>query len=312
MSCRVDLITGFLGSGKTTFLRQYAKHFLDKGEKICLLENDYGAVNVDLMLLKDLISDNCNMETVAGGCDADCHKRRFKTKLIAMGMLGYDRVIIEPSGIFDMDEFFDTLREEPLDRWYEIGTVIAIVDAMLPDKLSPASEYMLASQAASAGRMVLSRMDECGGIKEDVISRVSKHLNRSLSDIGCDRVMDQNKFFAGDIRALLPEEIDMIAASGYYLADYKKKYFTDDAGFSSVYIMDKGLSRADVTELCDKAFKEGIYGRVYRIKGFVKDGDTWLEVNATKNGIQMKPILDGQDVIIVIGEDLDIEYTQPQ
>ena len=80
MKCKVDLITGFLGSGKTTFLRKYAKHFLENGDKICILENDYGAVNVDLMLLKDLISDNCDMETVAGGCDEDCHRRRFKTK----------------------------------------------------------------------------------------------------------------------------------------------------------------------------------------------------------------------------------------
>ena len=75
------------------------------------------------MLLSDLRCDNCELEMVSGGCDRDCHRRRFKTKLISMGMCGYDRVLIEPSGIFDMDEFFDTLHEEPLDRWYEIGNV---------------------------------------------------------------------------------------------------------------------------------------------------------------------------------------------
>ena len=47
-----------------------------------------------------------------------------------MAMCGYDRVIVEPSGIYDVDEFFDGLREEPLDRWYEIGSVITIVDAL--------------------------------------------------------------------------------------------------------------------------------------------------------------------------------------
>ncbi len=46
-------------------------------------------------------------------------------------------VLIEPSGIFfDVDEFFDVLCEEPLDRWYEIGNVIAIVDARLEENLS--------------------------------------------------------------------------------------------------------------------------------------------------------------------------------
>ncbi len=72
------------------------------------------------------------MEMVAGGCDADCHKRRFKTKLIAMGMCGYDRILVEPSGIFDMDEFFDVLHEDPLERWYTIGNVITIVDVSQP------------------------------------------------------------------------------------------------------------------------------------------------------------------------------------
>ena len=66
-------------------------------------------MNVDMMLLQDLMGDNCELEMVSGGCDADCHRRRFKTKLIAMGMCGYDRVIVEPSGIFDVDEFFDAL-----------------------------------------------------------------------------------------------------------------------------------------------------------------------------------------------------------
>ena len=77
---KVDLITGFLGSGKTTFIKMYAKHLIDSGLKVGILENDYGAVNVDMMLLKELEGDNCGLEMVAGACDADCHRRRFKTK----------------------------------------------------------------------------------------------------------------------------------------------------------------------------------------------------------------------------------------
>ena len=106
---QIDLITGFLGSGKTTFIKQYAKYLLAQGLHIGILENDFGAVNVDAMLLQDILGDHCTLEMVAGGCDADCHRRRFKTKLIAMGMCGYDRVIVVPSGIFDMDEFFDVI-----------------------------------------------------------------------------------------------------------------------------------------------------------------------------------------------------------
>ena len=126
---QVDLITGFLGAGKTTFLRRYAAWWAGQGVKVCVLENDFGAVNVDAMLLQDLEARGVELETISGGCDCDTHQRRMRTKLISMAMRGFERVIVEPSGIFDVDEFFDVLRDEPLDRWYQLGNVIAIVDA---------------------------------------------------------------------------------------------------------------------------------------------------------------------------------------
>ena len=101
---QVDLITGFLGSGKTTFMRHYARYMVQQGWNVCILENDFGAVNVDVMLLQDILGDHCDMESISGGCDCDTHQRRMRTKLISLAMQGFDRVIIEPSGIFDVDE----------------------------------------------------------------------------------------------------------------------------------------------------------------------------------------------------------------
>ena len=47
---KVDLITGFLGSGKTTFIKKYAQYLIDQGYRIGIIENDFGAVNVDIAL----------------------------------------------------------------------------------------------------------------------------------------------------------------------------------------------------------------------------------------------------------------------
>ena len=55
---QVDLITGFLGSGKTTFMRHYARYMVQQGWNVCILENDFGAVNVDVMLLQDILGDH--------------------------------------------------------------------------------------------------------------------------------------------------------------------------------------------------------------------------------------------------------------
>ena len=48
---QVDLITGFLGAGKTTFLRRYVAYLTAQGHHVCILENDFGAVNVYAMLV---------------------------------------------------------------------------------------------------------------------------------------------------------------------------------------------------------------------------------------------------------------------
>ena len=185
---KIDLITGFLGSGKTTFLRKYASYLITQGQNIGILENDFGAVNVDMMLLGDLRGDNCELEMISGGCDADTHRRRFKTKLISMGMCGYDRVIVEPSGIYDVDEFFDTLHEEPLDGWYEIGNVITVLDSNLEENLPESAEFLLASQAADAGCIVLSKTQET---TEEEQKKAVSHLNRALKNIRCKRQFEE-------------------------------------------------------------------------------------------------------------------------
>ena len=59
---KVDLITGFLGAGKTTFLLKYAKYLMSQGLKIGILVYDHGAVNVDMPFLKELRGEQCELE----------------------------------------------------------------------------------------------------------------------------------------------------------------------------------------------------------------------------------------------------------
>ena len=211
---QVDLITGFLGAGKTTFLRRYVRYLVAQGHNVCILENDFGAVNVDAMLVQDLLGPNCDLETISGGCDCDTHQRRMRTKLIAMAMRGFDRVVVEPSGIFDVDEFFDVLRDDPLDRWYHIGNVIAIVDAMLPETLSPQAEYVLASETANAGRVLVSRTQLAG--QQQTAAAVA-HLTRALEGCKCSRRFAPEEIITKDWARLTDADLAAIAACGHVL-----------------------------------------------------------------------------------------------
>lgn len=294
---KVDLITGFLGSGKTTFIKKYASYFMDKGQRIGILENDYGAVNVDMMLLKELRGDNCELEMVAGACDKDCHARRFKTKLISMAMSGYDRVIIEPSGIFDVDEFFDVIRDEPLDRWYEIGNVIAIVDGRLESSLSDEAEYYLASQVANAGAIVISRSqlvssEQLADVKSHIIDSCARvSLRRDVSSLFIDTPWDECDFMT-------------FARVGYRESSYVKLMNRDQSTFETLYFLDCPVDAAKAAKIVPRLF-DGSFGDVLRVKGFYRHENGWHQINATHDQYEISPIDDGQQVIIVIGQKLD-------
>ena len=299
---RIDLITGFLGAGKTTFIRNYAAYLLRQGKKAGIVENDYGAVNVDTMLLQELERDGCIIESVAGACDADCHRRRFKTKLIALGMSGVDRVLIEPSGVFDADEFFDALYEPPLDRWYEIGSVIAIVDAQLEANLSDHSEYLLASQVANAGAVLLSRAADAS--EEDMI-RTTDHLNRAMESVGCSRRFGSD-VIACDWDDLTDADFARIMDSGYLPESYVKRHEALDGAYRSLYFLNRSLTAGEAKEKAQRLLNDPDCGNVFRVKGFVNDGG-WMQLNATKKSLSLTPIAQGQEVIIVIGEELNEE-----
>lgn len=298
---KVDLITGFLGSGKTTFLKRYAKFLLGRGQRIGILENDYGAVNVDMMLLRELEGENCGLDMVAGACDADCHKRRFKTKLIALGMSGYDRVLIEPSGVFDIDEFFDTLYEPPLDRWYEIGSVIAVVDANLGDDLSDSADYLLASQVAGAGVVVLSKTQWA---TEDEQEATVRHIGSALKKAKCEKSLE-NRVIAKDWDDFTDSDFERVMNCGYESQSFVKRGTTDDSGFSSQYFLNRSFTAEEFAEKAAEAFANKDCGDVFRVKGFARDGDGWLECNATRSRTDIRPIDCGQDIVIVIGEKLN-------
>lgn len=297
---KIDLVTGFLGSGKTTFIKKYAKHFLDKGLKIGILENDYGAINIDLMLLGDIMGDNCELEMIIGGGDLETHKRRFRTKLIAMAMSGYDRIIVEPSGIFEPEEFFDLLYEEPLDKWYEIGSVITIVDVSFAADISDASEYLLATQLACAGALILSKKENYKFVDEE---GTISYLNSLLERIKCNRRLK--------VADIIPSEgkfencdFEKISNLGYVLSDYEKKFYEIEE-FNTVFIMNKRLNREELEEKAKRLFQNpDKYGDIIRIKGFTREDEGYSFINMTKNNTEISRIERGQDIFIVIGRHL--------
>lgn len=303
---KIDLITGFLGSGKTTFIKKYAKYLMAQGQRIAILENDYGAVNVDRMLLQELEGEQCDLEMVIGG-DYDCHRRRMKTKLIALGMLGYDRVIIEPSGIFDVDTFFDILYEEPLDRWYQAGNVITILDAGLEENLSEQSAYLLAAQSAQAGCVIMSHVQE---VTVSEAKATVDRLNHSLEAARCRRRFEigQPGLYMKDWAGLSEEDMAQITSCGYKDWGYEKRFVDRENDYQTQYLMNSPLDFDTVVAKAKALMCGESLGKVFRIKGFhQKENGQWMQININHRSETVIPIREGQKILIVIGECLDQE-----
>ena len=121
---KLDLVTGFLGSGKTTFIKDYVKYLKSIGESVCVIVNDHGGVNVDNLFLSNIV----DTESIVSDTDPNTTYRRYKTKLIACMLKHYTRVVIEPSGVFDTDSFFDLAYEDTICNNYTISNIFAIME----------------------------------------------------------------------------------------------------------------------------------------------------------------------------------------
>ena len=301
---KIDLITGFLGSGKTTFIREYARYLISKGEKICIIENDYGAVNIDMVLLQDLLGENCNLEMIVGGDGKEAHRRRFRTKLISMGMSGFTRVIIEPSGIYDVDEFFDVLYDEPLDRWYEIGSVISIVDSGSVLELTDTSRYLFMYEIAWAGKLFYSKTDLSTNPE-----KITDFINNVMEEYGCSARFDVEKdVISKPLESFNDEDFEAFMNAGYKRSSYPKLQI-EDGKYQPLFYFDVEMTEDRLKEITKALLSDEKAGKIIRIKGFVQISDnTQVEINATEKETVIKPVSSSKNVIIIIGENLDKDY----
>lgn len=295
---KVDLITGFLGSGKTTFLLKYGRFLIKQGLKIGILIYDFGAVNVDMVLLGELRGRNCEIEMVSAGCDDDCLKRRFKTKLIAMAMSGYDRVIIEPSGIFDMDMFFDTLREEPLEDWYEIGSVISIADGLMRLDMSEEERAILATETFDSGNVIISKTQL---IEAERIEAVKEYILQSGKEMGCDNF--RGKFITKVWEQFTDSDFRGFADCGFYVNDFAKGYLVKNISYDSVSMLEIQGGVEEIKRKVNILFSDESYGNITRVKGFISDGPSY-EINATREQFDIRQKA-GRIVFTIIGSNLN-------
>ena len=162
----VVVVTGFLGSGKTTLVNRLLK----REPESLVIVNEFGEVPVDHLLVE---SSSEKAVALPNGCLC-CHLRGdLEETLIGAAMrrrrgeiAGFDRVIVETSGLADPGPVAQTLyADAALGRDYKLGSIVTVVDAADTAARSISPE-IARSQIAAADLVVLSKIDRAANTAE--------------------------------------------------------------------------------------------------------------------------------------------------
>jgi len=172
----VTILTGFLGSGKTTLLNRILKE--DHGQRIAVIENEFGEVGVDNDILE---SSSEQIVEMNNGCIC-CTVRGDLIRILgelkdrrAKGDLSFDRVIIETTGMADPGPVAQTFfTDEEVGNYYLLDSIITLVDAKHADQ--QLDEFHEAQeQVGFADRILMSKTDL---VEEDEVRKLSERIRQ--------------------------------------------------------------------------------------------------------------------------------------
>lgn len=153
---KIDIISGFLGAGKTTFIKKLLEEAI-AGEQVVLIENEFGEIGIDGGFLRDAgieireMNSGCICCSLVGDFGASLAEVLTKYKP--------ERIIIEPSGVGKLSDVIKAVVDVSADMDVELSSAVTIVDAAKCNMYMKNFGEFFNNQIENAGVIVLSRTD---------------------------------------------------------------------------------------------------------------------------------------------------------
>ena len=170
---KIDILSGFLGAGKTTLIKKLIDQAF-KGEKLVLIENEFGEIGIDGGFLKDAGVEITEMNS---GCICCSLVGDFGTALKkVIEDYAPDRVIIEPSGVGKLSDVMKAVEDIRKDVDVYINSATTVVDVMKCKMYMKNFGEFFNNQVESAGTIVLSRTQNAPEKKiTDTVNMLREH-----------------------------------------------------------------------------------------------------------------------------------------
>lgn len=340
---KIDVVSGFLGAGKTTLIKKILKEALD-GSKTVLIENEFGEIGIDGGFLKEA---GIEIKEMNSGCICCSLVGDFGTSLKeVISTYAPERILIEPSGVGKLSDVLKAVENVAGDLDVEINSAVAVVDASKCKMYMKNFGEFFSNQIEYAGTIILSRTDKVDQAKLNACVEMIREHNDKATIIttplaqldgkevlgtieGADKLEDMMKEMLEHIHDDHDEdeccghdhdhehhhhdhdhehhhEHDENCTCGCHDHDHHHHHHADEV-FTSWGIETPNTYSAEDIEKILTALDSGEYGAILRAKGMVPAPDgTWVYYDYVPEEHDIrsgKPEVTGK--ICVIGSKLD-------
>ena len=258
------VISGFLGAGKTTFIKEIIKK---TKRDYCILENEYGAINIDSSTLKEETNNSSNdlkIYEFTEGCICCSSKGEFASSVLTIAnSLDPDYLIVEPTGVGYLSSILNNLKKVSYER-IRILNAITIVDGLnfysLLNNKNLKLDPCLKDQIEYASIIIVSKNESLNDDEKALITKKIKELNEKVIIINDNHHSSYDESFFKNLF--------------YSEEDLKKKNL--NANIETIplinFALKKEINLSSIYQLISllEDISRGFYGNINRAKGFVE------------------------------------------
>ena len=288
---KILLISGFLGAGKTTFIKEMAKNI---NLEFVVLENEYADIGVDGDFLDE---KNLNVWEMSEGCICCSMKGDFKSSIKRIySEINPEYLVIEPTGVGMLSSIIENIREINNDD-IEILSPLTLIDITSCKEYLETFNNFFIDNLKNTGKVILTKLENFNSFDIKNIKREISKINSNL-EIVIDDYRTFPKEWFGEI---LNKSIDNKIID----KNFSLKTHINLRTFSKENV---NLKTMDELGLLLNRLVNGDFGKIYRAKGIVKVDGYWGKFNLVYKNFEMEPITDAKGTkIVIIGNNLDIE-----
>ena len=288
---KILLVSGFLGAGKTTFIKELAKNI---NLEFVVLENEYADIGVD----KDFLDEkNLNVWEMSEGCICCSMKGDFKSSIKRIySEINPEYLVVEPTGVGMLSSIIENIREIN-NNDIEILSPITLIDITSFSEYLETFNNFFTDNLKNTGKVILTKLENSNYFEIENIKNEILKINNNL-EIMTDDYRNFQKEWFGEI---LNKSIDNKIID----KNFSLKTHINLRTFSKENV---NLKTMDELGLLLNRLVNGDFGKIYRAKGIVKIDGYWGKFNLVYKNFEMEPISDAKTTkIVIIGNNLDIE-----